>query len=157
MMSKFFPSARRGYYWESLQKIKNTIERLSLDISANDERDFEDRIAGALQPQFKDFIDQRNKQQVMTRVTLFGHDHRPDMSIDTNGIAVEVKIAKGGQSFKDAIGQAFIYRMGYRFVIVVWIDRTKEKIYRKSMQKPNSNETKFIKMLEENNVFCIVK
>lgn len=75
-----------------------------MNLNAIDERKYEDRIASALQPHFDDFIDQRNIQQTMTRVTIFAHDHRPDISIGKDGIAVEVKLINGGQSFLQAIG-----------------------------------------------------
>ena len=121
-MSIFKTGRRTGKHWENFQKAKEIIKKLSLEIRAEDERKFEDRISGALQPNFKYFIDQRNIKQVMTRITLFGHDHRPDMSIDTDGVAIEVKTAKGGSSFRDAIGQSMIYRLGYRFVMKIIIN-----------------------------------
>lgn len=156
-MSIFLTGKRTGKYWESLQRAKEIIERLSLDVSSVTEREYENRISGALQPNFPSFIDQRNIQQVMTRVTLFQHDHRPDMSIDKDGIAIEVKPAKGGSSFREAIGQAMIYRLGYRFTIIVWVDGTKDKMYKSVCSDPATNEYKFIKELEEINIFCIVK
>ena len=157
MGNAFLPFQKRGQFWESLEKAKNIIGKLSLDISANDERKFEDRISGALQPNFNDFIDQRNMKQTMTRVTLFGHDHRPDMSIGTDGIAIEVKLAKNGSSFREAIGQAFMYRMGYRFVLVVWVDTTKDKIYKKSLEDKSTKEIEFLKELEDHNIYCLIK
>ena len=92
-MQVFKPSKRTGFHWKNLQKTIRTIKRVvPLDIRGDRERKFEDRIAGALTLPFKEFfIDQRNTKQVMTRVSLFDHDHRPDMSIDTDGVAVEVK------------------------------------------------------------------
>lgn len=156
-MNTFKPGRHTGLHWENLKKAKEIIERLSLDIRSEDERKFEDRISGALQPNFKKFIDQRNIKQVITRVTLFGHDHRPDMSIDTDGIAIEVKTAKSGQSFREAIGQSMIYRLGYRFVIVVWVDSTKHKMYKSQCYKTDSSEFKFMKELENYNIHCIVK
>ena len=156
-MSVFKAGKRTGIHWKNLCSAKEIIERLSLDIKAYDERKFEDRISGALQPNFKKFIDQRNIKQVMTRVTLFGHDHRPDMSIDKDGVAIEVKNAKTGSSFREAIGQSMIYRLGYRFVIVLWVDSTKDKMYKNLCNDPDSNESLFIKEMEDCNIFCIIK
>ena len=82
---------------------------------------------------------------------------RPDMSIGTDGVAIEVKYIKAGWSFREAIGQSMIYRLGYRFVIVVWVDTTKEKVYKNLIQDENSDESKFIKELEENNIYCVIK
>jgi len=59
--------------------------------------------------------------------------------------------------FREAIGQSFIYRIGYRFVVVVWVDVTKEKSYRLSAGNPDSVESKFIKELEDYNIFCMIK
>ncbi|TGL45330.1 hypothetical protein EHQ61_18865 [Leptospira wolffii] len=118
-MSVFLPSRKTGYFWESVEKIIKIVHKVSLDINSEDERKFEDRLSGALQPNFDDFIDQRNIQQVMTRITAFGHDHRPDMSIAKDGIAIEVKVIRTGASIREAIGQAFIYRLGYRFVVII--------------------------------------
>ena len=90
-MNVFKAGKKRGGHWANLEKAMQIIENLSLDISSDSERKFEDRISGALQPNFPKFIDQRNVQQVIMRVELFGHDHRPDMSIDTDGTAIEVQ------------------------------------------------------------------
>ncbi len=142
-MSVFKTGKRTGIHWENLNKAKDIIKRLSLDIKAYDARKFEDRISGALQPNFEKFIDQRNIKQVMTRVTLFGHDHRPDMSIDKDGVAIEVKTAKTGSSFREAIGQSMIYRLGYRFVIILWVDSTRDKSYKNLCSNINSKENMF--------------
>lgn len=48
-MSIFMPCRRSGKYWEYLEETLKTIEKINLNISANEERKFEDRIAGALQ------------------------------------------------------------------------------------------------------------
>ncbi|MBN2423699.1 MAG: hypothetical protein JXR46_04080 [Calditrichaceae bacterium] len=156
-MTIFMTSRHTGRHWDSLQKAKGIIEKLSLDIKGYDERKFEDRISGALQPNFNHFIDQRNLKQVMTRVPIFDHDHRPDMSIGTDGIAIEVKSIKSGASFREAIGQSMIYRIGYRFVIVVWVDSTRHKTYKQLCDDPESIESQFIKEMEDYNIFCVVK
>lgn len=154
----FKPAKRTGIHWKNLQKAIRTIKKIPLDIRGDSERKFEDRISGALTLVFKDaFIDQRNTQQVMTRVPLFDHDHRPDMSIETDGVAIEVKVIKSGQSFREAIGQSLIYRLGYRFVLVIWIDKSKKKTYKSLVEDKKSDENKFLKQLEENNIYCIIK
>lgn len=157
-MSIFKSAKRTGIHWKNLQKAIRIIKRMPLDIRGDSERKFEDRISGAYTLTFKSaFIDQRNLQQVMTRVSLFDHDHRPDMSIETSGVAIEVKVIKSGQSFREAIGQSLIYRLGYRFVLIIWIDKSKKKTYKTLVEDKKSNENKFLKQLEENNIYCIVK
>ena len=110
-MSVFMSGKKYGKYWDNLNMALEIIKRLSLDVKSERESKFEDRISGALQPNFESFIDQRNIQQTMTRITLFGHDHRPDMSIGTDEVAIEVKFVKAGWSFREAIGQSMIYRL----------------------------------------------
>lgn len=157
-MAIYKRSLRTGKYWKNCQKCIRTIKNIPLDVSGHDERKFEDRISGGLALRFKDsFIDQRNEQQVMTRVSLFDHDHRPDMSIDTDGVAIEVKMIKTGSSFREAIAQALIYRLGYRFVIIIWIDKTKNKTYKELLSDKKTIEYKFLRELEANNIFCVVK
>lgn len=156
-MSVFVSTKRNGRHWKNLNNALDIIKKLSLDVKSKSESKFEDRISGALQPNFSNFIDQRNFKQTMTRVTLFGHDHRPDMSIDTDGVAIEVKYVKAGWSFREAIGQSIIYRLGYRFVIVVWVDVTKNKDYVNLIQNVNSNESKFIEELKGKNIYCVIK
>lgn len=154
-----FKKAKRGgnIYWNELQKAIGIIERINLNMKYEKESQFEDRISGALQPNFDNFIDQRNIQQKMTRVTIFGHDHRPDMSIGIDGTAIEVKLGKTGQSFREAIGQSFIYRMNYRFVLIIMVDISKNKIYKEQFKDENCEEQKFIKELQENNIYMIIK
>jgi len=157
-MKVFKPAKRRGKHWEDLINVMEVVKKVPLELSTTLERKYEDRIAGALSIYFGDqFIDQRNTKQVMTRISLFNHDHRPDLSIDSDGVAIEVKIAKTGQSFREAIGQAILYRIGYRFVLIVIVDRTKNKTYSSLINDENSTEHKFIKDLEEENIFCLLK
>ena len=114
-MSIFKSSTKNSQHYKNLLKLLRSIKSMTaLEIRSKDERKFEDRIAGLLSDKFKsDFVDQRNTQQTITRVTMFDHDHRPDMSIghgkDKLGMAIEVKVAKSGDSFRQAIGQAFKY------------------------------------------------
>ncbi len=77
------------------------------------------------------------------------------MSIETDNVAIEVKLLKGTASFKEALGQAMIYRLGYRFVILVWVDTTKQKTYRKVMT--NEKESAYLSALEDLNIFVIIK
>ncbi|MCK4642838.1 hypothetical protein KAU32_04285 [bacterium] len=157
-MKIFKTSKKRGIHWDNLQKAIRDVKKLSLEMKGDIERNYEDKISGALSMQFeKSFIDQRNTQQVMTRISLFDHDHRPDMSIGNDGVAIEVKVIKGGSSFREAIGQSIFYRLGYRFVLVIWIDVSKNKHYRALLKDKESSEYTFVKEFENDNIFCIVK
>ncbi len=154
-MSAFKPSRTGSIYWEKLQKAIDLIKNMKLDVSGQDERIFEDRIAGILSFNFDDFIDQRNIQQVMTMAPMFDHRFRPDMSIGTDNVAIEVKTTKGPSSFRDAIGQALIYRTVYRYIIIVWKDLTPGKTYREVFTR--EHEVAFLRELEQMNIFCLIK
>ncbi|MCH7535281.1 MAG: hypothetical protein IH948_05980 [Bacteroidetes bacterium] len=159
-MSAFKPSRAGSMHEKNMKSALRKLKGIeSLNLNSTDEKDYENRIAGVLKDKFKnDFVDQRDTQQTMTRVTMFDHDHRPDMSIgperDRLGIAIEIKVAKSGDSIRQAIGQSFIYRMDYRYVIVVLIDPTKEKRYLNTFGK---KEKKFSKELEANKIYLIIK
>ena len=50
----------------------------------------------------------------------FGKNHRPDLTLEENGIAIEIKfITYAG--LKEAIGQGYLYRLRYKFVFLVLI------------------------------------
>ena len=55
-MSIFMSGKKFGEYWNNLNKAIEIIKKLSLDVKSERESKFEDRIAGALQPNFKNFI-----------------------------------------------------------------------------------------------------
>jgi hypothetical protein len=154
-MSAFKSSRKGSQQWEDLQKALRVIKSLDLDITIKEERNLEDRLAAVLSGHFKDFIDQRSIKQVMTMVPLFDHSHRPDMSIGTDNVAFEMKLIKDANSFREAIGQAIIYRTGYRFVVIVWKDLTSQKRYKKAFE--NEREKALVEELEEMNIFCVVK
>ncbi len=153
----FLRSRKDGHLFKNLKESIKIIHRVSLDLNKNDERTFEDRISGALQPQFEKFIDQRNIQQKMTRITLFEFDHRPDMSIETDGVAIEVKVIRNGSSIREAIGQAMVYRTGYKFILVILVDISKGKVIKNKFEEKNSSENKFLRELEKDNIFFVVK
>lgn len=50
----------------------------------------------------------------ITKASLFGFIHRPDVSIGIDGTAIEIKVISTGQSVRDILGQAIAYRMHYR-------------------------------------------
>lgn len=79
------------------------------------------------------------------------------MSLFKDGVAIEVKVIKNGQSIRQAIGQAFLYRMRYRFVVVVWVDLSTKKEYKELLLDKKSDEARFVEELKEHNIFCVVK
>ena len=65
-------------------------------------------------------ITQIDKSTTVRSIYCFGKKHRPDIALDENGIAIEIKFVTY-DGLKEAIGQGFLYRLRYRFVILVLI------------------------------------
>lgn len=161
----FKPNRRGGKYYDVLNRAIEVIEeKLKLNFgSSSKEKDYENRVAGALLTGMDElddeirFIDQRDVQETLTRITLCGYDHRPDMSFGRDGIAIEIKRLSGSQSVREFIGQTIVYRNGYRFVIGVLIDERKNKPIKKRFEDPTTEEYKLKEYLESIGVFLIVK
>jgi len=80
-----------------------------------------DRIKG-------DIHSQVDKDTVVRSVYLFGKKHRPDLTINEDGIAVEIKFLSNSlDGLKQAIGQSIFYRVRYRFVINLFVIDEKYK------------------------------
>jgi hypothetical protein len=163
----FYKSVRQGKYYDALKKVLKVINTANLQISGKAERNYEDRIAALLESSYGEavnpdldleFVDQRSEQKVLTRVTLFNCDHRPDMSIGKSGIALEVKRVSHGSAIREAIGQSFVYRRGYRFVVVILIDKSgKEKQIKKLFEDKGKAEFALAKFLQEKGIYVLVK
>jgi len=163
----FKKNFRYGKFYDALCKALELIDDANLEITAQKERNFEDRIAAHLGQQFGEkknrdidtkFIDQRGVKDVLTRVTLFRCDHRPDMSIGKDGIAIEIKKVDHGNRIREALGQAIVYRNGYRFVIVVLADTSgSDKKIRESFQEEDSPEYNLMQFFLDLGIYIIVK
>jgi hypothetical protein len=160
-MKSLMPGHRKGFYWEDCEHAIMALSRLELTDADRTEKQCESQVAALLDtmrfPGGERFIDQRNIFEVVSRVTLFGSDHRPDMSIGKDGTAIEVKVVDHGNKVKQAISQALFYRLGYRFVIVVLVDITDDcEIYARLREQGNTSEVQLVDDLEEQmNIFII--
>ena len=62
-------------------------------------------------------------------VYCFGKKHRPDLTLGDDGIAVEVKFITY-HGLTSAIGQGFLYRQQYKFVVLILvISEERKSIY----------------------------
>lgn len=115
---------RRGKYWDDCNELHELVNNFPFHTTGKNERDFENGFATHLLAMKKLFnskiITQIDKKTTVQSVYCFGKNHRPDMTLDDNGIALELKfITYAG--LKDAIGQGFLYRLRYRFVFLVLV------------------------------------
>ena len=123
---------RRGQVWDDVKTLNRIITNTRFNLTGKSEREFElafmsavnansDRLNGKIHSQV-------DKDTVVRSVYLFGKKHRPDLTINEDGIAVEIKYLSGSlDGLKQAIGQSILYRVRYRFVMNVFVIAEKYK------------------------------
>lgn len=128
-----FESGRKiGNLWKDMHEINKTILNFSFNLSNKTERQFENSFSSVLcnkQSIFNnEIITQINKKAVVQSVYCFGKNNRPDMTINNDGIAIEIKyIDKNLDGLKQSIGQGYLYRLRYKFVVIILIISSKNK------------------------------
>lgn len=133
IVMSFEASRRTGRYWKDVNVLNDLIHDFPFHTTGKNERDFENGFASTLltmKNQFNsDIFTQIDKSSKVKSVHCFGKKHRPDMTLDENGIAVEIKfITYAG--LKEAIGQGILYRQRYRFIfLVLVISETRKIVY----------------------------
>ncbi|WP_428354761.1 hypothetical protein [Methyloprofundus sp.] len=117
-------SKRFGRFWDDAKTLNNMIYDYPFHTTGKNERDFENGFASTLITVKNQFnckvITQIDKSTTVKSVYCFGKRHRPDMTLDENGIAIELKFIHY-KGLKDAIAQGYLYRLQYRFVFLVLI------------------------------------
>ena len=100
---------RRGQVWDDVKTLDQIIRNTRFNLNGKKEREFEfafmsavsanrDRING-------DIHSQVDKDTIVRSVYLFGKKHRPDLTINEDGIAVEIKFLSNSlDGLKQAIG-----------------------------------------------------
>jgi len=129
----FEPGRRHGRYWEDAKKLHKLLDTYPFHTTGKSERDFENGLASALMMTEKQFtgnvITQIEKGKKVESVFCFGKKHRPDMTLDDDGIAIELKYIRYA-GLKEAIGQGFFYRIKYRFVfLILVISEDRKRLY----------------------------
>ena len=124
---------RRGTYWDDCKELDAVINDFPFHTTGKNERDFEIGFAThliAIEKMFNGTIfSQIDSATTVESVYCFGKSHRPDITIDHDGIAIEIKFITY-EGLKNAIGQGFLYRLKYRFVfLVLVISEGRSKIY----------------------------
>jgi hypothetical protein len=154
---------KRGQHYELARFAVNKLKRVNLLVKGQSESDFEFSITGHLMssPKLRQngLLARLNKDEVgkITEARLFGFGHRPDLAIGPNGTAIEIKVISSGQSLRDTLGQALVYRMHYRFVILVLVDQTADrKVVELCRSKRNQEFTLLSELADTMNIFTIV-
>lgn len=129
----FKQSRRSGKYWEDAITLDKIITDHNFITTGKTERDFENGLSSVLDTRKNRFncsvMSQVSRETKVSSVYCFGKNHRPDMTLDENGIAIEVKFVNYS-GLKDAIGQGYMYRLQYRFVFLILVVKsTKKEFY----------------------------
>lgn len=134
----FEKGIRRGTVWEDIVVLDGIIKKSRFALTGKEERDFEfaftqtvtaneDKLNGRV-------ISQANQETNVRSVYCFGESHRPDLTINDDGIAIEIKYPGSSlDGIKLALGQSMLYRLRYKFVINLFILAERHKdIYLKA-------------------------
>lgn len=120
----FEPVRRRGRVWEDARKLHETIMEFPFQTTGSNERAFERGFATTLMASKKNYnckvFTQIDKESPVQGVYCFGKKQRPDMTLNENGIAVEMKLVTY-EGLKSAIGQGYLIRLKYKFVFLILI------------------------------------
>lgn len=159
----FESGRRRGSLWEDLNRINEIITTFSFNISNKREREFENTFCSVLMSNQSKFnntiICQMNNETTVRSVYCFGKRHRPDMSVNEDGIAIEIKYVNDSlDGLKQSIGQGYLYRLRYKFVVVVLVLSAKNKeLYLKLVNKEEKDLEDILQHLAQQlNVYTFI-
>ena len=129
----FEAGRRRGNLWEDAKRLDRLIKDFPFNTTEKSERDFETGFATTLMAtrlSFKNnIITQIDKSSTVRSVYCFGKKHRPDLTFNEDGIAIEIKFVSYAGLTK-AIGQGYLYRLQYKFVfLILVISEERKRIY----------------------------
>lgn len=154
-------SKRFGRFWEDAKVLDKEIKKYPFHTTGKNERDFENGFATLLMAHKNDFsgkvITQIDKETSVKSIYCLGKKHRPDMAIDENGIAIELKFITYDE-LKNAIGQGYFYRLQYKFVfLLLVISEDKKSIYSDITKGKEKDLENLLQHLADNmNIFSYI-
>ncbi len=166
----FEKGKRTGKNWEDIlfidSLLKNADKKSSgsiMNITGKEEREFELRFSTILDANKGkingEIVSQQNKDTTVKQIYCFGKKHRPDMTINDDGIAIEIKyINDNFDGVKMALGQSLMYRLRYKFVInVIVISEKNKDVYEKAVNGEEKDLEDILKYLADDmNVFTYI-
>lgn len=166
----FEKGKRTGKNWEDIlfidSLIKNSDKKTNgsiMNITGKEEKAFELRFSSLLDANKVklngNLISQQNKDTTVKQIYCFGKKHRPDMTINDDGIAIEIKyINDNFDGVKMALGQSLMYRLRYKFVInVIVISEKNKDVYEKALNGEEKDLEDILKYLADDmNVFTYI-
>ncbi len=158
----FVAARRQGIHYDLAKYAVKKLASVDLAVKGNKESAFEHTIVGYMRalPKLKNNIITQIGEEEVEKIThshLFGFKHRPDTTIGRDGTAIEIKVVTGSQSIRELLGQAIAYRMHYRFVILLLIDKTPDHKIIELCSDKNAQEHQLMKGFAAGlNIFSII-
>ena len=166
----FEKGKRTGKNWEDVLFIDSLVKNADkkntgsiMNITGKKEKVFELRFSSILDANKRNLngklISQQNKDTTVKQIYCGGKKHRPDMVINDDGIAIEIKYIKSSfDGVKMALGQSFMYRLRYKFVInIIVISEENKDVYEKALNGEEKDLEDILKYLANDmNVFTYV-
>lgn len=159
----FEKGVRRGTVWDDVLKIDEIIRKTRFALTGKTERDFEFAFTQILTAHSEKLngkiFSQLDQETIVKNVYCFGKRHRPDLTINQDGIAIEIKFLSDSlDGIKLALGQSMLYRLRYKFVFNIFILSEKHKeVYLKACNGEERDlEDIFKDMATESNVFSYI-
>jgi hypothetical protein len=155
------PTRRRGLLWSDANRLNKIIREFPFNTTGKTEREFETGFSTAIIANHSAFnhsvISQIDKSKTVESVFCFGKKHRPDLTIGSDGIAIEIKLVTY-DGLKQAIGQAYIYRLKYRFVFLILVmSEARKQVYESfALGKERDLEDILTQLAERNNIFTYI-
>lgn len=159
----FEKGIRRGSVWDDVIATDAIIKKTRFALTVRSEREFEfaftqtlaahaDKLKGKI-------FSQTNQETIVKSVYCFGKRHRPDITINEDGIAIEIKyLSDSLDGIKLALGQSMLYRLRYKFVFNVFIlaEKHKDTYSKASKGEERDLEDIFRDLSQEENIFCYI-
>jgi len=158
----FVSGKKAGMHYDLATFAAKKLRSANILLKGQTERRYEHTIIAHLQssPKIrKNLLTQIGDDEVdkITDAYLFGFKHRPDTTIGKDGTAIEIKVIKSGHAVRDILGQGVVYRMNYRFVILVFVDNTPGKKLVELCCDKKSKEYSLLQGLADSyNIFSVV-
>ena len=166
----FESGKRTGKNWEDVlfidSLVKNSDKKSNgsiMNITGKEEKDFELRFSTLLEANRGNIngklISKQNNDTTVKQVYCFGKRHRPDMAINDDGIAIEIKyINNSFDGVKMAFGQSFMYRLRYKFVInIIVISEENKAAYEKALKGEEKDLEDIMKYLADDmNIYTYI-
>ncbi len=158
----FLEGRKIGIHFELAEFTVKRLREVNLLKKGSKEKDFELTVVSFLEASRKlnpYLITQVEDEAVekISRASLFGYSHRPDVTIGKDGTAIEIKVLGRSTAVREMLGQAIAYRTQYRFVVLILVDNTDGRQIVELVKDKKSREYALLQGLADQfNVFTVI-